>query len=145
MKDLHERRKITFQELGALMATRAMLAAGLLEKITKLEAIRAPSTRAHQFNMGISCEVHGCGSVSCIGGTMGLIMGVKSPMSYVGARGQSGTGANGYAIRSCSLEKLFYPPNHLNWDKITPDVAVKAIDNWLKTGRAGWSGLLRAK
>lgn len=121
---LHEKRGITFQEMGALLGVREMLARGLLKDPGALH-----EDGAHDFNMNIPCRLDGhCGTVACIGGTMALLMGQLSPSRYV-----AGGGLNG------KLGRLFYPDTALvQWQSITPAQAVRAIDNWLDNGNPRW-------
>ena len=134
-KNLHERRGITFAELGALMGTRAMLISGLLKPTNS----RWPVSHLHCFNMAVQGKQQDCGTVSCIGGTMALIMG-KNPVDYVGASLDIGQA-------SPAFRELFFPPQIRTtdeWEWITPAIAVKAIDKWLRTGKPGWKALRKA-
>jgi hypothetical protein len=131
VQHLHEKRGITFPEYGALLGTRAMLAAGTLEHGKACHTVPLP--HEHQFDMNKSCFAYGCGTVSCIGGTMALIMGM-SPST-----------ARSYVSNSSeTLRDLFYPQDlhSTKWHRITPRQAVKAIDNWLRTGKPMWKNVL---
>lgn len=126
-KHLHERRGVTFQELGAVLGTREMLRLGVL----KHSKANYPKAGEHTFNMNVACNRLDCGTASCIGGTMAMLMGrFNTTMDYVQCN------------RSASLEDLFYPPQYLDWDKATNKVAIQAIDNWLKDGKPRWAKLL---
>ena len=147
-KSLHEKRKVTFQELGALYGTRTMMANHVLVHDPQQERVY---NNKHGFNMATQGKQHGCGTVSCIGGTMAFIMGAD-PIMYVGMRGKVGTASRVF-------QDLFYPnvsKNYCNkwitldsrtngegWNKITPAQGVKAIDNWLRTGKPQWLKVLR--
>lgn len=153
-KHLHERRKIAFEEYGALLATRELLKRGDLG-FAPNHTCALP--HQHLFNMSIPGEVRGCGTIGCIGGTMAHIMGVKIHQyvsmssgfnletDYVFSR------YNEYPFCSKALGKLFYPSHTgsdaaaMNWKWVTPKIAVKAIDNWLKTGKPNWKSLVPAK
>jgi hypothetical protein len=79
------------------------------------------------FNMcHWNSAVHGCETVSCIGGTAELIGGVtfgKMLLSY-----------------NHALYQLFMPNLNLNdWDAITPTQAARAICSYLTTGDAKWA------
>ena len=147
-KHLHEKRDITFQEYGALLGTRAMLAAKALKPDRRNTFINvAPGE--HRFNMCTKGKASQCGTVSCIGGTMAFLMG-KDPTRYVDDYNPRSRviGTNLFARdpRACSVSliPLFYPTGvgePPTWTWITPEVAVKAIDNWLRTGKAGWKAL----
>jgi len=135
-KHIHERRKITFQEYAALLATRAMLVNATLAWTNSPR----PVPGCHLFNMHTKGGATHCGTVGCIGGTMAMVMG-KDPSDYVFDH----VGEDlGWRLRadtcSKSLSNLFYPVGD-EWDWIKPKVAVKAIDNWLRTGKPGWKKL----
>lgn len=144
---LHERRKVTFAELGALYGTRAMLAAHDLVKakyghdLNLLCDDKACPIRAHvhQFDMATPLDMADCGTVGCIGGHMALIMG-KDGGDYVNVHNDVVPTEIGYDAvgHSHALHDLFFPPRNLVWSSITPKHAIKAIDNWLRTGRPMW-------
>jgi hypothetical protein len=130
---LHVRRRVRFEELGALLGVRAMLAGGIFPHGSTRDE------RHREFNMNIACSSVVCGTTSCIGGTMAIIMGLKpdEATTYVGTLA-------GYGNHSQALTNLFFPSirDGDGWDKgwsdITPDHAVRAIDNWLRDGRPRW-------
>lgn len=130
-KHWHEKLRITFRELGALLGTRNMLAANLLEHDGQYHS---DADDSHRFDMSTQCKVNGCGTISCIGGTMAFIMGIDE-IDYVGTGFTHGN-------HSPVLRSLFFPtdlPMSVdNWHKITPAQAVKAIDNFLNTGKPNW-------
>lgn len=145
MKHLHERRGVTFQELGALLGTRALLASKLVTYGPRDD----PPEHAHTFNMATACQTQDCGTVGCIGGTMALIMGT-SPQHYVGRQDGADNPwrTDGSKWRSQTLHDLFYPPEGdrlTPWDQITVKQAIRAIDNWLDTGKPGWKSILAIK
>lgn len=129
---VHERRGVTFQEYGALLATREMLLNGTLVFSTGCLVRKG----VHAFNMKTQGEQQECGSVGCIGGTMAMVMG-KNPTQYVGIGGQIGTASRPF-------HDLFYPSSAGDWSWITPKVAVKGIDNWLRIGKPCWERLYNA-
>lgn len=138
-KPLHEQRGISFAELGALLGTREMLKAHIVEE--NIRGRRYATPHQHDFNMDISCRTNECGSVSCIGGTMGLVMGLDGDAAagYVEGNGSS----------DAPLNELFFP-NHekgvcTKYGTIKPRQAIKAINNWLKTGRPHWKDVLGPK
>lgn len=142
----HEKLGITFAEFGALLGTKALLEqhalkyqgynANARDGLRYVEAV--PHT--HAFNMNIGCTAKECGTVSCIGGTMALIMGhgEVAAVNYVDH------------YHSNSLSLLFFPnedvPSNqlVNYNAITPQQAVIAIDNFLKTGKPKWRKILTA-
>jgi hypothetical protein len=145
-KHLHERRRITFQEYGALLATRALLERNDL-KFTPDTG--CPLDHKHLFNMATKGKTEECGSIGCIGGTMAMIMGVNI-FNYVEEgdrlRDDYVFGDQGYSSCSKSLSNLFYPPGQGSddWKWIKPRVAVMAIDNWLATGKPFYERLKKA-
>jgi hypothetical protein len=133
---LHERRKITFAEYGALLGTRAMLVMKALTHTKK----RDVTPHKHQFNMAVQCKLGECGSIGCIGGTMALIMGKSEidAVEYVGTCNRIGTASK-------SFKELFFPPSGQDyWEDITPAQSVVAIDNWLKTGKPNWKKAIKS-
>lgn len=134
---IHERRHITFAEYGALLGTRAMLALNALTTTDNGCLVAGE----HKFNMRRALLVKDCGTVGCIGGHMALIMG-KTDNNAPHFCGPDLTATEYVETgRSDSLLALFYPPREYNYKKITPAQAVKAIDNWLRTGEPMWHKL----
>lgn len=141
---IHKQRDITFQELGALLGAYELIRHRFIEHkdadsytVVKAESIRAAEKGAHVFNMNIACQVHGCGTVSCIGGTMALIMGldVSDATRYVDDR------------HSPALDSLFWPGRQMaslaNYNNITPDQSLQAIENFLQHGDPKWPEVLK--
>lgn len=130
-KHLHDRLHLTFAELGALLATREMLVRGLLVH----EEIPDVVPGQHTFNMSVPCRQEDCGTVTCIGGTMALIMGCP-PGTYV----------------DCSpphLRALFYPEPVFqagvkSYRDITVKQSIMAIDNFLLYGKPRWLDVVKA-
>lgn len=145
----HEKLGITFQELGALLGTRALLASGTLThvalgaKTCGYKAVIDPST--HDFTMRYALQQEGCGTMGCIGGTMAMIMDHNgiSACTYV-ENGGSPTEDADRIGRYGAMRELFYPPSNteFNWDRITPAVAVKAIDAFLAGKGVNWKALV---
>ncbi len=130
-----EELEMTFIELGALLGTRELLRSGVLKHLSA----DMRTTSARMFNM--NCAASGndtCGTVSCIGGTMGMLMG----------KGMEGAQLYVLNVRNPKLLELFYPPSRLFGQKlksyrdITPEQAIVAIDNFLNTGRPQWADIL---
>jgi hypothetical protein len=95
------------------------------------------------FNMDTATRTTECGSVGCIGGWMGTMMGlgVEDACDFV----------LGYMNRG-RFKELFFPPTPKDkhgepvedyYDKITAAHAVKAIDNFTKTGKPKWETILK--
>ena len=126
----HERLDLSFAEFGALLGARTLLATGALVHGTK------PDGKIHAFDMGFACRTKDCGSVACIGGTMAQIMGMNDDdaVSYVADK-------EAYD----PIGKLFYPPDNIIYETITPRQAIKAIDNFLATGKPLWNKILTKK
>lgn len=126
-KHIHEKRGLSFAEYGALLGTREMLRLGAVEDTYEC---KLPDDKAHTFNMNVPMIKEGCGTVGCIGGHMALIM------------GYSNSEADNYVTNSQysrPIGKLFYPDSLENWEGITPDMGVAAIDNFLKDGNPRWT------
>ena len=133
----HEKLGISFAEYGALLGTRAMLANKALTYVYVRENDMGEydyeeklDENRHKFTMGCILESKGCGTVGCIGGHMGLILGKAHIDDYT-------------ADTDNVLNALFYPPHRYNYDKITADYAVKAIDRFMQGHVTDpWNGLL---
>ena len=125
---------ISFAEFGALLGTRALLAA----KIVRHTDDR--NVGPHKFDMATGCRSWECSSVSCIGGTMGLIMFDGNTFK-----------ANDFVYEQCAKcgtdptvwSELFFPGsvsmrrkyvspnNEWHYERITPNESIKAIDAFL--------------
>lgn len=107
---------ITQLEYDALLAVREDLALGRLEHVKVADWKYGVASDRTSFNMGLWNEKEdGCGTACCIGGSMEL-------------RGAF-TELNSSSI---ALEMLCYPKNIVyNWDLLTAQDAVTAIDNFL--------------
>lgn len=136
----HKKLGISFAELGALLGTRALLAAEAL----KHTPYRKTKVGAHLFNMAIICDRDDeCGTVSCIGGTMALIMGMDHDQAedYVA----------GILEGTPTLRPLFYPDHDftdgraVEYHPITTKQAIAAIDNFLKGRGPQWKKVLRLR
>jgi hypothetical protein len=152
-KSLHEKRKVTFQELGAVYAVRGMLQDGVLKHAPN----RFPIDGEHAINMEVAGHQEACGSVGCVGGNMAFVMGFAA-LTYVGSPsakrhpplfGMTGPSAEGNYYSGCSrsLVPLFFPShkNDLSWHTITAKQMLTAIDNWLETGHPRWKHVLTTK
>lgn len=137
----HEKLGISFAELGALLAVRTMLATGVL---TDAKGRSLPDESEHGFNMNQACQTDGCGSIGCIGGTMGQIMQAGNPARYVKQQDYDHT----------PLGPLFFPrftkgkrtgQDLPSWDEIKPREAIRAIDSFLATGKPHWQKVLGAE
>lgn len=143
MKNLHEKLGITFQELGALLGTEAMLKEKIITHNRKIDSGYEMRTAAiggrHVFNMASACVTNEeCGSVACIGGTMAMIMGMDEDAAdaYV----------HGYEYDE-NLGALFFPQTAPGgyvegFAKITAKQALQAIANYKRTGKPNWRKVL---
>jgi hypothetical protein len=126
----HRELGTTFSQWMALLSIRAMLDVGALAYDGKADIEPA----VHKFNMGIAALKHDCGTVGCIGGYVGLLNGMTAGLAadFVG-------GVRG------ALYALFYPSyrgRECTYADIKPAQAVKAIDNYLSTGKPRWHEVL---
>lgn len=138
--------KLTTKERGALVAVRDMLASG--EIVHKRNADSLPgSMREHFviglkriFNMGCTAEATECGSVGCIGGWMGAMMGmtIDEAADFV-ADAQAGDDNYWNENKGNKFSDLFFPPAKINYERITEKQAVRAINSFLKTGKPNWA------
>lgn len=141
---VHDKRKITFAELGALLGTRTMIANNLIVHVPDPDNMAEQldgrmEEGEHLFTMEITCKSEGCGSIGCIAGTMALIMGIGVPATYVSKH------FHDPEFNTRPIAKLFYPPQRYDYSKITPKQAVKAIDNFLEYGNPKWASILGKK
>lgn len=144
---IHEKLGITFAEYGALLGVREMLKLRNLvhrpdvpTTLAAHEAARYVRKGEHGFNMSVSCGGQSCGSIACIGGSMGQIMFADNETADVYVRTSRLNADDASHAHSAVLHDLFFP-NSLSsagWVKITPRHAVKAIDNFLKDGNPRW-------
>lgn len=129
----HQDLRITLSQLGALYGVRGLLANKQVtmhrvtdDKATTLSAAQACVGSKHLFHMSqIFDENQHCGSIGCIGGYMGNILGDGSLVCHQ----EPGD----------AFYELFYPYGVKDWNKITPQHAIKAIDNFLATGKPIWN------
>ena len=135
-RHMHEKLGISFQELGALLGVRNMLAAGLMATSTGSDVLNmdlAEDKGCHVFDMNYPGQVIGCGSVACIGGSMAMLMG-KNPRNYVSTNGSE-----------TKLGPLFWPRNNVvRYRSITQKMAVRAIDNFLNYGDPKWDTIKKS-
>lgn len=152
----HEQLGISFAEWGALWAFKAIGEAGIVlrESYKEDDKYGAMEHGAHLFNMGVACQKHHCGSVTCIGGTVGLFIKHPDPSRYVSDQEGSGRTLltplyfpewkNGKVVR-LKLTKADIKAgdtSNYNWRRITVTMAAKAVDNFLRTGEPNWDSVI---
>lgn len=138
--------RLTKEERKALVQVRDALANGMLEHRRNFDALPGAErgffsfSLRRLFNMGCPARETQCGTVACIGGWMGAFMGKSPSEAYefvdIHEEGKFG--------------ELFYPfsvtddqrREKSNYEAITPKQAIKAIDNFLKTGKPNWQRAL---
>lgn len=76
-----------------------------------------------QFNMSLWHSRNEYGTVCCIGGTAELLGGKNLHLYGSGHR----------------IDKLFFPPLNIPWEKITVEQAACALRNYLTIGEPMWS------
>lgn len=120
--------QISDDEYRALQIVREKLLAGKFQHVKEFGSGVAPDYKGKAFNMGCPMDANGtrrgCGQVGCIGGWMGIEMGmtVQESDSYVRRRETHPT-----------LGDLFYPIAH-NLNSLTDKEAGHAIGNFLESG-----------
>lgn len=129
--------KLTKKERAALVVVRDMLDSGLIEHkrdvSTFNDCFSEQVYRAKRFfNMSLAVGDSGCGTVACIGGWTAATMGLEPDEAAAFVMRYSERG---------KFSELFYPPPAIDYEKITPAQAVKAIDNFLRTGKPRWSSV----
>lgn len=132
----HHDLNISFSEWMALIGVRVMLDSGALKMVPKVGTVVSAMkflhkhSDAHVFHIGNAMTKAHCGTVGCIGGYMGEMMGKNGDVFVKDSGGE--------------LNDLFYPPQWANWNRINNAVAVRVIDNFLTTGKANWEEVLAA-
>lgn len=124
---------LTDRQFAALLGTRALLASGVLKHEPNLNS---NDVEGKVFNMAWwnenFCHVEGgCGTARCIGGTMDWLLGEDS-----------------YLFDHPSdalISKLFLPDElkGFQWEDLTNDHAVAAIDNFLYYGKPKWKQVVK--
>lgn len=134
--------RLSKTELKALVNVRDMLASGVIEYDRKAAGLPQMARDYFAmglrriFNMEVPAETTECGTVACIGGWMGAMMNM-TPQEADDYVNENDSGKFG---------ELFYPfggenaakAGGMDYSKITPVHAVKAIDSFLKTGKPNW-------
>lgn len=155
--------QITQTELDALIKVRDQLAKGAFAHGNPWDAVPAPNV----FNMGwgakqlqdASTGEYRCGSTCCIGGWMHVHMAGPMRANDQGYIFVDVDRANAYVNHDKSpvLHPLFFPlqsdqfgtelPGYedvsVSYTDITPEHAIRAIDNFLETGDPDWPSILK--
>ena len=137
---------LTDQEYAALLSTREKLASGSIPK----DEVGLRKSIPLTFNMAQYCHPrYQCGSAMCIGGFMKLEMMNIKPLEngfYNITQAREEAIAD-YVMDSKNpktdpIYALFFPEDDksfvYDYDDITVEQAVKAIDNFLETGYPDW-------
>lgn len=154
------RTTLSSEELGispelfeALKRVRYGLANNLMRHVPYEDEIEIP--RRFNFNMAYSGrEAYNCGTIACIGGWAYIIM--NGTRDHDGTYKYDNKAVSDFVYRppTPQLRDLFFPGsqngrdevnwgvNKYNYKTITPEQAVKAIDNYLNTGDANWQEIL---
>ena len=140
---------LSLKERQALIETRNMLAG---ERIPYASDYGKPG-----FNMNYEAQRYECGAACCIGGHMSLLMqGVQASGGVFRLTPEEADTASDYVSSKKNSGKkiaaLFWPTElseiesdlAYEWEAITPKMAVRAIDNFLKTGEPNWADAVSA-
>lgn len=142
------------KELKALAAVRNDLALGEIKRTdVNAKTMVDPLNADHDdgaldlqdkvnFNMQVGARNYKeCGSVHCIGGGMGIKMGLTLIEADHYVR---------YMDKDVPLFPLLYPGSNeeggddqYDYNKITPKQAIQAIDNFIATGKPNWASIPR--
>jgi hypothetical protein len=148
-----KKKRLTAAELGidqedydALLETRELLASGCLEHTTDSRDIRDTKPRTKepkaQFNMNIDASYNHCGTVACIGGWMSLLkQGAAKDIAKGKVPKREMVDFASMEVSELGLIGELFFPKIRDWNVITPKIAVKAIDNFLTTGKPRWGEL----
>ena len=151
----HEELGITFSEWGALWGFKAIAEAGIVLKHVPAKQYDDPycllldHPGVHFFDMATAYKSEDCGSVACIGGTVGMFCRMADPDDYV-------TRAGHHTSSACTLDPLYFPkwnnggdvrlkskdPGSYGWHTITLAMAAAAVDNFLRTGKPNWETVI---
>jgi hypothetical protein len=152
----HDELGISFAEWGGLWGFKAIAEAGVVLKPVPSK-YAGPERRlldkypgAHFFDMGHSCTVQECGSVACIGGTVGLFCNMPDPAKYVMAIDHAGGVLKPLYFPQWNNGETVYlaagapgaPAGSYGWRSITPKMAAAAVDNFLRTGKPNWDKVI---
>jgi hypothetical protein len=86
---------------------------------------------ARRFDMHVTCDGDHCGTVACIGGWVGLTMGMGNHEA-----------SNYVHTVEFPLNRLYFPQTVNDWSKITPAVAAATITSFLDSGEADFAAHL---
>jgi hypothetical protein len=140
---------ISPSEYGNLIKVRDMLAASVIPH--NLDQGKAPGD---SFNMYAACrKEHNCGTAMCIGGWIRLFeldLAADEKGVYTISEAHQ-RDISGYVHdRGGPIRELFWPKTNRDYflspsemRRITPAQAVKAIDNFLHTGKPYWHEVIR--
>lgn len=146
---------ITPKELAALLMVREMLATHSVEW-TGIKML--DESFVNKFNMAVPVA-DDCGTECCIGGWMYVFMQPELKRKNGVFVVDDTQDADNYVDGNASepLTALFYPLQKgyagnwiggysdasIDYEKIPPELAVRAIDNFLEHGKPDWEGLLK--
>lgn len=132
-------------EFEKLLEVRDLFASGRVNHVREVDldddTPLEDSIIGDSFNMELASKRSDCGAVCCIGGWMHALQhGTKVDNKLVFDVKQ----ARDYVWDSKDeLHALFFPHEIGDWVAITPARAVKAINNFLRTGKAKWERAMR--
>jgi hypothetical protein len=139
--------RLTVAEKLALQRVLSGIKTGLITErkgytgaaLTKIGGDDAPLNKKLLFNMGEPGERIECGTVACIGGWMGIFMGMTIP--------QASDFVESKEDRPNKFRTLFYPDHEDRINVAYPDITTKqaaaAIENFLRTGKPNWNRVLK--
>ncbi len=121
--------KLSVEEYRALELAREWLLDGArYAPSDELFPVDGPRGNEKLFNMNFYHAEHPCGTAYCIGGAARELGGVQLHVSYARP----------------GLHDLCNPNEDIiDWNKITPNIAARAVTNYLDRGDADWAGLAR--
>jgi hypothetical protein len=141
--------QISNTELQALLRTRGILSRSIIRHVdTDSEDRIELKENEAVFNMGNTCNSYECGTAMCIGGWMKLLMlnirpiakGLYDISSSAMDSIESYVVDNRPTVTDRPIAALFYP-DVKEYETLTAEHAVAAIDNFLTTGAPDWPGV----
>lgn len=141
-----EQLNITQKEYDGLLWVRDLLKS---KKLVYIDDDEFPEGR-NAFNMSLGHKRYECGSVACVGGWVWVHMNLDKVVQSGGPEfgfyevtEWQASNAHDYVYNPTSgrLSDLYFPPSHINYESITAEQAVEAIDNFLRSGEPDWEGI----
>lgn len=129
---------------NALIQVLALMEGGKMKHVPDPKVMGYdPRKVTGHFNMNVWQVTATCGSVCCIGGTAELLIGKPIFHGGDGSWEEGQMEPEVYDMASTAkakeLDKLFFPPQCIQYEEITDQQAAKALRNYLTSGTPRWA------